>query len=152
MVDHNKSASWVPQNGWKAMASYSCKHHHVLSMHYASRLDQISNFWDFKVDIKGCIHPHFPYIFPTKCVVKYKPANLFWNLKVVQGNILGINYLFASHKVQSRRLDLATGTFLWPEQGCKILCIFCYFRLPWGNRNVPLARATLPIPLYFWQL
>ena len=33
---------------------------------------------------------------------------------------------------QSRRLDLTTATFLWPEQGCQILCIFWYFRLPWG--------------------
>ena len=53
---------------------------------------------------------------------------------------------------QSRRLHLTTVTILWPEQRCQILCIFCYFRLPWGNRKVPLARATLPIPLYFWLL
>ena len=53
---------------------------------------------------------------------------------------------------QSRRLHLATETFLWPEQRCQILCIFCYFRLPWGNRKVALARATLPIHLYFLQL
>ena len=51
----------------------------------------------------------------------------------------------------SRRLDLTTTKFLWPEQCCKNLCIFCYFRLTWGNRNVPLARATLTIPLYFLQ-
>ena len=42
-------------------------------------------------------------------------------------------------------------TFLWSDERCQILCIFCYFRLPWGNRNDPLARATLPIPLYFLQ-
>ena len=33
---------------------------------------------------------------------------------------------------QSRRLHLTTVTFLWPEQRCQILCIFCYFRLAWG--------------------
>ena len=55
-------------------------------------------------------------------------------------------------QLQSRRLHLATVTFLWPEQRCQILCIFGYFRLPWGNRKFPLARATLPIHLYFLQL
>ena len=58
----------------------------------------------------------------------------------------------SEHLLQSRRLHLTTITFLWPEQRCQILCIFCYFRLPWDNRKVALARATLPIPLYFWQL
>ena len=33
---------------------------------------------------------------------------------------------------QSRRLDLATVTFIWPEQRCQILCIFCYFRFALG--------------------
>ena len=55
-------------------------------------------------------------------------------------------------RLQSRRLHLTTVTFLWPQQCCQILCIFCYFRLPCGNRKVALARATLPIPLYFLQL
>ena len=59
-------------------------------------------------------------------------------IKMVQDKVTEILYL------QSRRLDMATATFLWPEQRCKIHCIFCYLRLPWGNSNVPLARATLP--------
>ena len=63
----------------------------------------------------------------------------------------GKAWLFLS-KLQSRRLHLTTVTFLWPDQRCQILCIFCYFRLPWGNRKVALARATLPIPLYLLQL
>ena len=54
-------------------------------------------------------------------------------------------------QVQSRRLDLTTTTFLWPEQRCKILCIFCYSRFALGQSKVALARATLPIPLYFLQ-
>ena len=53
--------------------------------------------------------------------------------------------------LQYRRLHLATGTFFWPEQRCQIICIFCYFRLPRGNRKVALARTTLPIPLFFWN-
>ena len=40
---------------------------------------------------------------------------------------------------QSRRLDLATTTFLWPEQRCKILCIFCYFRFSLGQSKVAVT-------------
>ena len=50
--------------------------------------------------------------------------------------------------IQSRRLDLTTTTFLWQEQRCKILCIFCYFRFALGQSKV--AKYTKNLAMLLW--
>ena len=41
-------------------------------------------------------------------------------------------------------------TFLWTEQRCQILCLFCYFRLPWGNSESKVARNTKELVTLLW--
>ena len=94
-----------------------------MGWHYSSAMLICLVFIQFAKWFKLTFHaPHIEHPFMTRYVAAHQLTQTF-NLQ---------QWIYRTGIFQSRRLHLVTGTFLWPEQHCWILCIFCYFRFALG--------------------